>query len=151
MGTSSSLPERSPVIETSSGRLRGKVLWNNGAHIVDGYLGIPYAQPPVGSLRFEVSNMFLVSLVQKPLPLVPWKETRDCFEFGPRAPQKDEIMSKLMSTGPKSEADCLTLNVVAPRWKTKEFPAGFPVMVWIHGGGFTLEGSSKYGDVTVAR
>ena len=88
------------------------------------WLGIPYAQPPVGKLRW-----------QAPQPLKPSNKTRDAKKFGFTAMQVvDE--NELASKNPQSE-DCLTLNI----W-TRGEGKNKPVMVFIHGGGFQTGGSS---------
>lgn len=87
------------------------------------FKGIPYAAPPVGALRWC-----------EPQPVTPWQSPRACTAFGKRCPQPD--MSDrpwLGEAGPMSE-DCLYLNVWAPAKQDKPLP----VMVWIHGGGFTI-------------
>jgi para-nitrobenzyl esterase len=96
---------------------------------VDGataYLGLPYAQPPVGPLRWGA-----------PQPLPDWE--RPALAFGPAAPQLPGPFSGLvpgMLVGVTSE-DCLTLNVWSP-----DGADGLPVMVWVHGGAFQIGGSS---------
>ena len=85
------------------------------------WLGIPYAQPPVGKLRW-----------QAPQPLKPSNKTRDAKKFGFRAVQIDDEEYTI----PQSE-DCLTLNV----WKRGN-GKNLPVMVWIHGGAFSFESTS---------
>ncbi len=75
------------------------------------YLGIPYAAPPVGELRWR-----------PPQPAWSWKGVREAKEFGPKCPQRN----------PPSSENCLYLNVWAP---AEESDDGHPVMVWIHGGG----------------
>jgi len=90
------------------------------------YLGIRYAEPPVGPLRW-----------QPPVPAAPGQQTATA--FGPSAPQLEGPFSGLvpgMAVGPTSE-DCLTLNVWAP-----DGADGLPVMVWFHGGAFQIGGSS---------
>ena len=88
------------------------------------WLGIPYAQPPVGKLRWRA-----------PEPLKPSNKTRDAKKFGFTAMQVvDE--NEPSSKNPQSE-DCLTLNI----W-TRGNGKNKPVMVFIHGGGFQTGGSS---------
>ncbi|MFF9077015.1 carboxylesterase/lipase family protein [Streptomyces sp. NPDC014872] len=85
------------------------------------FRGIPYAQPPVGPLRF-----------QAPAPVEGWAGTKRTAEFGPVVPQ----------AGPTAESsvgnDWLTLNVSTPALGT----AGLPVLVWIHGGAYIAGASS---------
>ena len=79
---------------------------------VDEYLGVPFAAPPVGDLRWR-----------RPQPVVPWTGQRETRAFSPACAQTVTWVSN-----PKSE-DCLYLNVWAPR-EAKDLP----VIVWIHGG-----------------
>ena len=78
------------------------------------FRGVPFAQPPVGSLRFR-----------PPVAMKPWSTPRKATQFAPAA------MQTSTSAIPRSE-DCLYLNVWAPAAKGPH-----PVYVWIHGGGFT--------------
>ena len=87
------------------------------------WLGIPYAQPPVGKLRW-----------QAPQPLKPTNKTFDAKKFGASAIQEDDKI-ELASQNVQSE-DCLTINV----WKRSD-KKNLPVMVFIHGGSFMHGGT----------
>lgn len=78
------------------------------------WLGIPYAEPPVGALRWRA-----------PQPAKPWKIVRSAVEFGDQCPQLD------FSGEVQGNEDCLYLNV----WAPMEPESPKPVMVFIHGGG----------------
>jgi para-nitrobenzyl esterase len=115
-------PGRAPVARVHSGLLRG-----TGGGSVDSFLGVPYAKPPVGELRWRA-----------PEPVPPWSGVRDAVAYGNRCPA-------LASTnGPRSEAeDCLYLNVQRPAGARPG--ARLPVYFWIHGGGL-VNGSSNQHD-----
>jgi len=82
------------------------------------FLGIPYARPPVGELRWKA-----------PQPADPWTAPRDATQFGKRCAQ---ITSAVLQNAASTDEDCLSLNVWTPLFPP---PAPLPVMVWIHGGG----------------
>ncbi len=107
-----------PVAATANGAVRGLA---NGA--VNEFLGIPYAAPPVGALRW-----------QPPQPAASWSGVRDATQFAPHCPQV---------AGPFGEAstseDCLYLNVFTPTGGGRH-----PVMVWIHGGALVSGESNDY-------
>lgn len=102
------------TVEVAQGHLRGR---RNGAGCV--FLGVPYAAPPVGELRWR-----------PPQPPARWIGVRDALAFGPDFPQAPNAKFR----APRQAEDCLYLNVWTP---TPERQAKLPVMVWLHGGGFT--------------
>uniref|UniRef100_A0A8R1DIG6 Carboxylic ester hydrolase n=1 Tax=Caenorhabditis japonica TaxID=281687 RepID=A0A8R1DIG6_CAEJA len=132
--------EHSNVLNATCGPIRGNV-YRHGTKIVDGYLGIPYAKPPVGEQRFK-----------KPVAADKWAEPRDCTKYGPRCPQSgcfpDSIHFEKKDVA--DEANCLTVNVFAPRWESIEFHSKRPVMVYIHGGGFECSASRDYCDYSIS-
>jgi para-nitrobenzyl esterase len=98
------------------------------------YRGVPFAAPPVGDLRWKA-----------PQPAASWKGVRQATEFSnacwqtPYPPATAIYQAKL----PRLNEDCLYLNIWTPAKSAKD---RLPVMVWIHGGGFTrgFSGTSSY-------
>jgi carboxylesterase type B len=107
------------VVQTNCGAVRGR--WENGIAV---FRGIPYAEPPVGKLRFR-----------PPQRRQPWEGVLDATRFGQIAPQTDEspIDAASLPKGVPHGDDCLNLNV----WTSTLETASLPVLVWIHGGSFT--------------
>jgi para-nitrobenzyl esterase len=109
-------------VATSHGRLQGRQLERHQE-----FLGVPFAKPPIGALRFCA-----------PQPLHPWNGVRDAMSFGCSAVQGTHPIPGMAASGPRDE-DCLYLNVYTPRADG----AKRPVMLWIHGGGFVLGSGSE--------
>jgi para-nitrobenzyl esterase len=112
-----------PEATTTCGVVRGKVL--DGTPPVEAFLGIPFAAPPVGELRFR-----------PPAPALPWTGVRDATRPGPACPQPALGFQRLWM--PAADEDCLNLNV----WTPRERQGPLPVMVWIHGGGMIVGSGS---------
>uniref|UniRef100_A0AC35UF05 Carboxylic ester hydrolase n=1 Tax=Rhabditophanes sp. KR3021 TaxID=114890 RepID=A0AC35UF05_9BILA len=127
-------------VEITTGPIIGKRIIPDEGREVDAFLGIPFATPPLGELRFK-----------KPIPAEKWTTPRKCYKFGPRSVQKD-LFFWMKYIRDESSEDCLYLNVFAPLNKKKEqYPDGLAVMVYIHGGGFVSDSSIKYGDIGISK
>jgi len=102
-------------VTTTEGAVRGAL--RDG---VRAFLGLPYATPPVGDLRWTA-----------PRPPAKWSGVRDATERGPACVQNGLTGGMY---DPSTSEDCLTVNV----WTPEVVRQPLPVMVWIHGGGFLL-------------
>jgi para-nitrobenzyl esterase len=127
------------VVNTSNGDIAGCKIENG----VSAFLGIPYAKPPKGDLRFA-----------PPVEVESWDDVRPAIHFGPSCPQtKDEFEPASLLY---QDEDCLSLNIWTPQADDKKRP----VIIYIHGGGFVEGGTgdplyngsyiSKRGDIVFA-
>nr|WP_255579530.1 carboxylesterase family protein [Cryobacterium sp. PAMC25264] len=98
---------------------------------VQTWRGIPYAAPPVGALRFRA-----------PEPVIPWRGVRDASRYGLVAAQDRGTQFKGVDRRTRMGEDCLTLNVQRPTDRPEA--DNLPVMVYIHGGGYTSGSSNDF-------
>lgn len=106
------------IVQLDNGKIRGTI-----ENDVSVFKGIPFAAPPVGSLRWR-----------PPQPLKNWEGIRDAITFGPNCAQAGWGTANGKIADGSSE-DCLYLNIWRPGNAVAN--SNLPVMVWIHGGGFT--------------
>jgi para-nitrobenzyl esterase len=122
------------VVSVAGGRLRG--VWRGDLW---SFSGIPYARAPTGPRRWL-----------PPQTPESWVGVRDSSAFGPIAPQPPAMPGLTSASDPggsePQDEDCLSLNVWTPVLPEEPAPAGAgrPVMVWIHGGGFTSGSGSVF-------
>ena len=107
------------TVKTAQGKVHGKTI-NDGK--VKAFLGLPYAAPPIGDLRWKA-----------PAPLSRWKGVRDATHYGARCMQRAVFADMVFQDAGPSE-DCLYLNVFTPAGAKNK--SRLPVMFWIHGGGY---------------
>ncbi|GAA3758331.1 carboxylesterase family protein [Microbacterium kribbense] len=110
-------------VATTAGRVRGcwrPTTGTGGARRSAAFLGIPFAEAPVGRRRFAA-----------PVPKAPWDGVRDALAFGATAQRGDPGITLIPE--PSIPGQCtLTVNVFTPDPDAQ----GLPVLVWIHGGGY---------------
>ncbi|XP_064628462.1 fatty acyl-CoA hydrolase precursor, medium chain-like [Lineus longissimus] len=122
----------SVTVTTSVGDIIGfDAIW--GDKTLQKFHGIPFAQAPIGDLRFS-----------PPVPRAPFLEPFPANKFGSPCPQQSEWLEKLVFS-PESQnfemsEDCLSLNIYVPVGGEEKKP----VMVWIHGGGFSGGAGMQY-------
>jgi para-nitrobenzyl esterase len=116
----------SQTVQTEQGMAHGKMILGDQAKA---FLGLPYAAPPVGDLRWKA-----------PAPPAAWKGVRDATHFGNRCAQW-QIWTDYLFLDPGPSEDCLYLNVYTPAGANAN--SKLPVMFWIHGGGYAAGAGSE--------
>src|SRR5260370_11229420 len=111
--TSGSYAAAADLVRVEGGQISG-----TAADGVRSFKGIPFAAPPVGSLRWKA-----------PQPVVAWSGVRQCDAFGPECPQAPYPPGSMYATPPAKQSEaCLYLNV----WTAAKPGQKLPVKVWIH-------------------
>ena len=106
-----------PEVDTAAGRVRG--FWRGSSAA---FLGIPFAEPPVGDLRFAA-----------PVPARPWSGVRDATQHGPTA-QRTALSEITLIPEPSIPGEStLNVDVYTPSPSVGD---ALPVLVWVHGGGY---------------
>lgn len=114
-----------PVTKTVNGKVEG--IFDPEKNL-DIYLGIPFAQPPVGELRWKA-----------PQPVKDYEGVLEAKKFSP-APVQANVFGDMISRGDGQSEDCLYLNI----WTAKDKdPEGLPVLVYFYGGGFVAGDASE--------
>jgi para-nitrobenzyl esterase len=134
-------PPAAGTVDSQSARSlpQGKVVGFAGEFGAHNWRGIPFAEPPVGPLRWRA-----------PRPAPAWEGVREALAFGPACPQIANAGGGWDGAEPGESTgseDCLTLNVFAPAWAPEQVPTAKdrkPVMVWIHGGGNSVGDALPY-------
>ncbi|XP_075833031.1 liver carboxylesterase 1 isoform X1 [Microtus pennsylvanicus] len=139
-------PSSPPVVNTVHGKVLGKYISLEGfSQPVAVFLGVPFAKPPLGSLRFA-----------PPQPAEPWSFVKNATSYPPMCsqdPEAGKMLAKLFTNRKETiphefSEDCLYLNIYTPADLTKS--SRLPVMVWIHGGGLVIDGASTYDGLPLA-
>ncbi|XP_054955181.2 liver carboxylesterase 1-like isoform X1 [Pan paniscus] len=139
-------PSSPPVVDTVHGKVLGKFISLEGfAQPVAIFLGIPFAKPPLGPLRFT-----------PPQSAEPWNFVKNATSYPPMCtqdPKAGQLLSELFTNRKeniplKLSEDCLYLNIYTPADLTKK--NRLPVMVWIHGGGLMVGAASTYDGLALA-
>ncbi|XP_059118670.1 carboxylesterase 1E isoform X2 [Peromyscus eremicus] len=133
-------PSSPPVVNTVHGKVLGKYVSLEGStQPVAVFLGIPFAKPPLGSLRFA-----------PPQPAEPWNFVKNATSYPPMCSQdavrgqrvNDLLTNRKEKIHLQFSEDCLYLNIYTPANLTRS--SRLPVMVWIHGGGLMVGGASTF-------
>ena len=117
------------LVETKNGPVIGEKIVEQDSSL-DRFLGIPYAKPPVGKLRFR-----------RPVPAEPWKQPIQATKWPNLCVQSKTPGMEVLNLNQNFTEDCLYLNIWSPDVKAEPNKLR-PVLFWIHGGALIFGGSS---------
>lgn len=125
------IAEQATARETTT----GPVIGSRDSDNTYAWLGIPFAEPPLGDLRWRA-----------PRPVAPWQEAREAIAFRDPCVQLSGPLDGLPddSGAVVGSEDCLYLNVWSPGTQSTDSGEKLPVMFWIHGGGNTIGTANTY-------
>ena len=115
-----------PIVNTTIGMLRGLSPYPQ----VYAYLGIPFAKPPVGNLRFAPPQL---NIANRSAVLDATQDSPGCYGITRLSPFADK------SPGAAEAEDCLSINI----WKPAQQTDLLPVLIWLYGGGFAQGSNSN--------
>ncbi|VDM81324.1 unnamed protein product [Strongylus vulgaris] len=113
------------ILQLNQGKVQGFEYKTAKGEVAEVFLNIPYASPPVGDLRFE-----------KPRPLDAWNNVINGTVLG--AACHPIVPEAVFTVWVRTSEDCLTLNIIKPKRKPPKSEVGFPILFWIHGGGYEM-------------
>lgn len=121
------------IVQINDGKIHSSTIVSWLSRSFDAFLNIPFAEPPVGELRFK-----------PPQKAKPWKDIRNGTVYGPSCWQTTKSIGKLsrLKLQPDFSEDCLSLNVFTKNLPLSPDKISQPVIVYIHGGWWTA-GSAK--------
>ncbi|XP_059483675.1 venom carboxylesterase-6-like isoform X2 [Neocloeon triangulifer] len=120
-----------PQVLTPLGPIEGVWMTSELGTSYAAFLGVPFAQPPLGKLRFQLAQ-----------PVQPWKGIWDASTIAPQCLTWDHRMHPMDNQAIKGYEDCLYLNIYSP---VKKEDKKAPVVVFIHAGAFMFGTSNQYG------
>jgi len=121
-----------PIVDTVNGRVMGKVSHVEGKQVEE-YLGIPFAAPPVGELRWR-----------KPVPAEPWTGVLNATQYSPHCTHLLAFGYPVIGLSGENGEDCLYINIWVPDGVSAIEGRKLPVMFFIYGGGFSIGTGEMY-------